>query len=181
MTSQKPHQNSQQIQGYGGLGLTWTVAGGGETASSRMNRWLLRVCQLVLLGLLFSGCATESESAKRHQRKPDWEKRWGVEFVALRSVANGYMIDFRYKVIDADKAAQLSNRKFKPYLIDEATGAKLLVPNTPKVGPLRQTSVKPVAGKVYFMFFSNPGRFVKPGSRVTIVIGDFRVEHLVIQ
>ena len=106
---------------------------------------------------------------------------YGIELAALRSSANGYVIDFRYKVLDPDKAAVLVQKENKPYLIDQATGARLLVPNTPKLGPLRQTAQKPSAGKVYFALFSNPGKVVKPGNKVTVVIGDFRAKDLVVQ
>jgi len=57
------------------------------------------------------------------------------------------------------------------------------VPVTPKVGPLRQT-VKlgaPVEGKTYFIFFANPGKFIKAGTSVTVSIGDFVLPGLVVQ
>jgi hypothetical protein len=31
------------------------------------------------------------------------------------------------------------------------------------------------------MFFANPGRAVRAGDRVTVVIGDFRAEHLIVE
>ena len=90
------------------------------------------------------------------------------------------MLDFRYRVIDAKKAAPLFVRATKPYLIDQETGAKFMVPNPPKTGPLR-TSNEPQQGRVYWMFFANPGRYVKQGSKVTVVIGDFRAENLIVE
>ena len=87
-------------------------------------------------------------------------------------------LDFRFKVIDPDKAQPLLMRKVKPYLVDEATGQKTVVPVGETVGTLRQTTQKPVAGRIYFIFFGNPGNTVKPGSKVTIVIGDFKAEHI---
>jgi hypothetical protein len=107
-------------------------------------------------------------------------ERWGIEIVAIRESAAGYMLDFRYKVLDPAKAAPLFERKNNPYLIDEVTGAKFLVPNPPKTGPLR-TTYPPKAGRTYFMFFANPGKYIKPGSRVTVVVGDFRADGLVVQ
>ena len=70
--------------------------------------------------------------------------------------------------------------KTKPYLIDQASNAKLMVPNPPKVGPLRNSN-KPKADRVYFMFFGNPGKFVKAGNKVTVVIGDFKAENLTVK
>jgi hypothetical protein len=67
----------------------------------------------------------------------------------------------------------------KAYLIDQASGVKLPVPRT-KVGPLRQTGSKPKAGKVYPILFSNTGKVIKSGSKVTLVIGNFRMENIVV-
>jgi len=101
--------------------------------------------------------------------------------VGISTSAAGYMLDFRYRVLDPEKAVPLFDRKFKPYLIDQATGAKLLVPAPPKVGPLRQTTRAPEAGRVYFMIFANPGRMITAGNKVTVVIGEFRAEDLIVQ
>jgi hypothetical protein len=91
------------------------------------------------------------------------------------------MLDFRYRVLDPEKAAPLFDRAVKPYLIDEATGSTLLVPAPPKVGPLRQTTRAPTAGRIYFMMFANPGKFIQAGQKVTVVIGEFRAEHLTVE
>jgi hypothetical protein len=109
--------------------------------------------------------------------------RWGVEIVAIRPTAAGTMIDFRYRVTDPAKARPLMDRTLKATLIIDATGEELGVPIPPKVGPMRQTVRygDATAGRVYFMFFANPGRRVVPGEKVSIVIGEFRAEHLIVQ
>ena len=90
------------------------------------------------------------------------------------------MIDFRYRVLDAKKAATLFAPENRPYLIDEASRKVLSVPNTAKIGPLR-TSGESKEGRIYWMFFGNIPGLVKSGSKVTVVIGDFRAENLVVQ
>ena len=110
----------------------------------------------------------------------DLAEKWGVEIIALRLSAGGYMLDFRYRVIDAEKAAPLFDRKIKPHLIDEATGAKFAVPEPPKVGALRTTR-PPQADRNYFIMFANPGRYIKKGNKVTVVIGEFKAENLVVE
>lgn len=91
------------------------------------------------------------------------------------------MIDFRYRAVDPGKASILFDREAKPYLVHEATNAKFLIPAPAKVGPLRQTTNQPVAGKTYFMMFANPGQYVKTGDKVTIVFGEHRLEHLPVE
>ena len=108
------------------------------------------------------------------------EKKWGVQVVSIRLSAAGQYLDFRYKVIDADKAAPILNRKNEPRLIDEASGETVYIGSLPKLGRLRQNTRKPKAGRTYFMLFKNPG-FVKPGSRVDILVGGFRINNLVVE
>jgi hypothetical protein len=50
-----------------------------------------------------------------------------------------------------------------------------------KLGSFRQTTLRPEAGRTYFVMFANPGRFVKKGSKLTVVIGDFQAQNLVVQ
>ena len=104
-------------------------------------------------------------------------RRWGIRIDTIRVTAAGYMLDFRYQVIDARKAKPLFERKTKPVLVDESSGARMQVPVPPKTGALRNSN-EPIAGKSYFMFFANPGRFIKPGSFVTVTIGAFTVSGI---
>ncbi len=89
------------------------------------------------------------------------------------------MIRFTYHVLDADKARVLNDKKFEPSLIDPQAGVKLVVPALENVGQLRQ-SAPPEAGKSYWMVFSNKGRLVKRGDHVSVVIGDFHADGLVV-
>ena len=109
------------------------------------------------------------------------EETWGIQVRSLRRTAAGHLLDFRFKVLDPDKAAQLLKREDKPYLIDQASGKKLIVPSMPKIGALRPTAIKPEANRVYFILFSNPGDLVKKGSQVSIVIGNFKIEDLMVE
>lgn len=95
--------------------------------------------------------------------------------------AAGHVVDFRYRIVDPEKAARVADRKLKPQLIDQASSLALSVPAAPKVGALRQTSVRPIAGRTYFVLFGNPNQIVKAGSKVTVVIGEFRAENLVVE
>ncbi len=104
---------------------------------------------------------------------------WGVEILGLKPVSSGAMIRFSYRVVDAAKAKPLHDKSLKPLLIDERSGAGLVVPNMEKVGDLRQTP-EPENGREYWMLFSNKGKLVGPGSRVDVVIGGFHAENLTV-
>jgi len=117
----------------------------------------------------------------RHSREKTYMKRtWGVEVLNVRQTAAGYMLEFRYKVLDAAKARPLFERQTKPLLTHAESGARLIVPTPAKTGALRNSN-PPLAGHTYWMFFANPGRLVKPGDHVSIDIGGFRVAGLEVQ
>jgi len=105
----------------------------------------------------------------------------GVRPISIQLSATDYILDFRYKVIDAEKAAGIINRKTKPYLIVEKTGVRLNVPQSYKVGPLRQSAQFAQSNRNYFMLFANPGRLVKAGDKVTLMAGDLKLEHMTVQ
>ncbi len=108
-----------------------------------------------------------------------YKRNWGVEVIGVHPVTSGYMLEFRYRIVDGEKAKQLNDRKARAYIIDEATGIRLAVPALENVGELRPDA-KPEDGRNYFMIFGNPGKVVKLGSRVSVVVGNFRVDGLVV-
>ena len=132
--------------------------------------------------------AKPSVTAAPSRYKPDrfagragkyYELIWGVDSLAVKWTESGEVIRFTYRVLDADKAKTLNDKKAEPALIDPQARVKLVVPSMEKVGQLRQSST-PQAGKSYWMAFSNKGRLVKRGDRVNVVIGQFRAEGLVV-
>lgn len=145
-----------------------------------LMRWQLPLITwgFVLLLLATPGWCQASTAPSQNEGAAITEK-WGIEILGIRQSAAGHMLDFRYRVVDSQKAAPLFVRQTKPYLIDQASGKVLAVPNMAKVGPLR-SSDQPHAGRTYWMFFGNPG-VVKAGSKVSVVIGDFKVEDLTVQ
>ena len=141
------------------------------------------LCTAVFCAAVLLVSAVAQANAGNADNEPpyaDIEKRWGIRPVAVLLSAEGYMLDFRYHVSDAEKAAPLFSRQIKPYMIDESSGAKFFVPETAKVGALRQTR-KPYPDKNYFIIFGNPARYVRKGNKVTVVIGDLKIEHLTVE
>jgi hypothetical protein len=129
----------------------------------------------------------QSMTAKSRYQPSRFSKRaveyygyiWGVDSLSVKWAESGEVIRFSYRVLDADKAQPLNDKKNEPALIDPQAGVKLVVPSLEKVGQLRQ-SAPPEAGRSYWMAFSNKGRLVKRGDRVDVVIGKFRALGLVV-
>jgi hypothetical protein len=105
---------------------------------------------------------------------------WGVESLSVKAVESGEIIRFSWSVLDAEKAKTLNDKELAPVLIDPEAGVELVVPALEQVGSLRQMST-PVAGKSYWMAFSNSGRKVKPGHHVIVQIGHFHADGLIVE
>jgi hypothetical protein len=129
-----------------------------------------------------SAAATAANaSASWHARDSErYKVNWGVDVGGVHRVSSGYMLRFTYRVLDAEKAQPLFDKRAKPYLIDDSSGARLMVPAMENIGELRQ-SPAPMEDRNYFMIFGNPGKLVKPGSHVTVVIGNLHIDGLVVE
>jgi hypothetical protein len=151
-----------------------------------MFRMLLYISTVFLLCLVFTAGtfanSTGIPPAPEQQKKISIEEQWGVKFESLRTSANGNLLDFRYRIIDPEKASYLVDRRNKAYLIDQSSGKVLSVPTTAKVGPLRQTVRYglPKKDRIYFILFGNH-HLIKPGDKVSVVIGDFKIENLPVE
>jgi hypothetical protein len=100
--------------------------------------------------------------------------------MSVKLAESGQLVRFNYRVTDAVKAGVLHDKAASPYLLDEKVHAVLQVPVMEKVGPLRQATAAET-GKTYWMAFSNKGNLVKAGHRVSVMIGQVRVDGLVVQ
>ncbi len=141
-----------------------------------------------VVGQTVSPTPTSLVDARRHptRRMPQraqmfFESAWGVDSFVVKTAESGELIRFSYRVVDPEKAKPLFDKKQDPALYDERAHVRLVVPSLEKVGALRQTSSNPVEGQSYWMAFSNSGRPVKKGDRVSVVIGRFHVDGLFVQ
>ena len=147
----------------------------------------------ILAGLFFvalslsalTGCAgprreMQDGAVSGKQFPPKWEAN-GIEVVRIKPAANGMMLDLRYRVIDLKKAREMIKQTTTITLIDQTSGAILPIPNMAKVGKLRNLPNADETWKIYWIFFSNPGGKVKPGSKVTLVLGDVQIKDITVE
>jgi hypothetical protein len=146
-----------------------------------------------------SGCAgtrvippqTHSTTAERQGDTPDpgtWharqsllvQRRYGIDVVGVRRLASGWMLEMRYRVLDPVKATPFGNEHLRPYLLHDKTGAKLAVPSMENIGELRQSG-RLKADRDYYMLFGNANQLVQSGDLVTVVVGNARIEGLIVE
>ena len=104
---------------------------------------------------------------------------WGVDRLSAQLAESGQLVRFGYRIVDAQLAKPLLDKVSNPSLLDERVRAVLSVPTMEKVGPLRQSGAVET-GKTYWVLFSNKGGVVRAGDRVSVVIGSFRVDGLIV-
>jgi hypothetical protein len=121
------------------------------------------------------------------------EGEWGIRVASVGLTMAGAAVDFRYTVVDAEKALLLAQGTAAAYVIDQATGTVIsLVPPTLK-GPsaahsrarmIRQGGGFPpspnrlAAGRTNSLLLPNPARILQSGSVVTVVVGDIQTQNV---
>ena len=103
--------------------------------------------------------------------------RYGIDVTLVGVSARGGLIDFRYQVVDPDKANPLiHDPALFPKLIAEDTGATVGMRSLP-----HNHGASLELGGSYFFLLPNANNALRRQSLVTLVIGDARLEHLVVQ
>ena len=121
------------------------------------------------------------------------EGEWGIRVASVGLTMAGGAVDFRYTVVDAEKALLLSQGMTSAYVIDQATGTKISMTPPPMKGPAaahssarmaRQGGGFPpspnrlAAGRTNSLLLPNPAGLLKSGSIITVVVGDIRTQNV---
>lgn len=104
-----------------------------------------------------------------------FEEAVGIRLVRVALTAGGGMLDLRYQVVDPDKALIVHDEEDPPTLIDEATGVAVRTPWHDHSTDFVHTGVH------YYELIMNPDGVIRRGNTVTLVIGDARLEGIVVQ
>lgn len=155
------------------LDITHAVSGATAPEARRWNAaafWLL-LCGFVWFGYTVSLPAEPSELARA-------EAAFGIRLEKLELSAGGYLLDVHYRVLDRGKASDLLNLRETAYLMLEKTPVRLDAVGKPSDG----TSSPPHADTgARVTLFGNPGRLIKRGDRVTLVLGPFKASGLTVR
>jgi hypothetical protein len=131
-----------------------------------------RRCRVVLLAaalFLIASC-----SAKKEALRPPPPR---MEVVQLRLAANREFVGIQFRVIGGGR---FDPEATETYLVDESTGERFSVVRLQRIGRMAEFSV-PGEKNVHQIMFRNREGKLKIGSRVTVVVGSARQEHLLVQ
>jgi hypothetical protein len=95
-------------------------------------------------------------------------------------VANGSMLQVRFAVPRAQTTRWVPVGEKETYAIEEASGEKFYVMKLVRIGPAAQVRM-PKSGGSGYVIFDNRHERVKPGARITVVIGGLKQEHVLVE
>ena len=105
----------------------------------------------------------------------DLEEQYGLRVRLVAATAGGGMVDVRLKIIDAEKAKTLlQDPKNFPALWIADSDITLGIPDE-----TRSQEIKFEKDNIIFILFPNAHGVVKPGTPVSLVFGDIRMEPVV--
>jgi hypothetical protein len=133
-------------------------------------------CSRRLILLAATLCLLVSCSAKKEALAPVPPPPT-VEVVQLRMAASREFVAVRFRMIGAER---FDPEATEMYLEDEATGEKFSVVRLQRIGKMAEFAA-PGEKDVHYIMFRNREGKLKIGSRVTVVVGTARQEHVVVQ
>ena len=105
-----------------------------------------------------------------------FEERYGMRVTLIGVTAAGGMVDLLFKVLDPHKAmAMLQDPHKLPRLMVQDSGTELKAPD----GTLHD--VKLETGQIYYILYPNTRGAIRPGSAVSVMMGDERLEPIIAQ
>ena len=144
----------------------------------RWRAWAVIVLALGVAGFLAARTipsAADVRSGTEAVTPQEFAAHTGITVSLVGVTAAGGMIEFRYRVLDPDKASLLVHQEDRrPIIVVEDTGATLVLSSRP-----HNNKAELNLGGTYFFLFPNANNAVHDGTKVTIVIGDVRLEHVV--
>jgi hypothetical protein len=141
---------------------------------------LAAVMLLVLIGGSFAWRAWKSQRVAVPSSKvetisaAELEERYGMRLRLVAVTAGGGLVDFRLKILDAEKAAQLlASPDHTPTLIVPGTDVALSAPR-PAEG---NQDLRLKDDDVFIALIPNSDSVVKPGTAVVVTFGDLQLDQ----
>lgn len=122
-------------------------------------------------------CLLASCAAKKEALAPPPPPPPRVEVVKLQMATNREFVGVRFRLVGADRFDPAATEM---YLVDEASGEKFSVVRLQRIGRLAEFAAPGEKGVHYILFRNRDGK-LKVGSRVTVVVGNARQEHVPVE
>lgn len=154
-----------------------------RAAVPRRGRLLAIMCAVLLVvagGLAWrtwAGHAADIRSGTELAGPEELAAVYGIDVDLIAVTAAGGLIEFRYQVVDPDKADRIvHDPALAPIFVVEDTGETLVMSSPP-----HHHGAEIRLGGTYFFLMANAHNAVHRGALLTLVIGDLRMEHLEVE
>jgi hypothetical protein len=103
-------------------------------------------------------------------------ERSGAKITLVSVTGDGGLVDLRFKILDPQRANAMHDQGRPPAVVDEQSGLVVheLLMNHSHTGQYQ-------TGVTYYLIFTNPGNWIHRGSRVTVLLGNAQVEHVLVK
>lgn len=157
------------------LALQPPAAVGPSTGRFRRRAGIVLLAALALGAGVAFGLLRTSSGASTMPTNSAIEETWGVRITQVAPTADDGLVDFRFLVLDADKAsAMVSDPSRLPILRIE--GGDGVVFSAASMAAKHDLGV----GRTYFVLYRNAGGAIQRGTRVTVVFPDgLELDHVV--
>lgn len=166
------------------MNQTTASPGLAQTRATRLIRYALPAALLLaLVAVLFAYRAwntrppASTPAASQVISAAELEERYGLRVRLIGVTAGGGMIDFRLKILDAEKARGfLQDPANLPRLIAAEKGTTLVAPaeGIDEDMPWEE-------GGILFFLVPNSGGAIQPGTPVSVVFGEVQLEPVIAQ
>jgi hypothetical protein len=102
------------------------------------------------------------------------EAKYGIRFLGVDVTSGGGMIQLRYQVLDSDKTEAIHDADVAPVIVD-SSGKKYADPGMVGHSHVGKTQAP---GTSDYILLANARGGVKPGSTVTIKVGDLELRNV---
>ncbi len=150
-----------------------------QSQGIKFGRWgriaLPIILLLIIGGVMLAFPLTTAKQVKTEL--PDTqliEELYGIRIKWIAVVFGGGGVDFRFIVVNPDKANEfMHDPEFLPTLIAEDTGKRIPPP------AVSHDNMVFRAGTGYHIMYSNPGGALKSGTPVTVEFNEFSIEGII--
>lgn len=104
-----------------------------------------------------------------------FEAETGIRVLRVAVTAGGGMLDLQYQVVDPDKSLIVHDDDNPPTLVDQATGTLIATPWHDHNFREMHTAV------TYHELIMNAGGLLQRGDRITLTLGQAKLEDLIVQ
>jgi len=106
-----------------------------------------------------------------------FEEQTGVRINMIAVTGGGGLLDVRFKILDVEKATNLfQDAENRPVLIVEGRDIAISPP-----AEVTFEEIDFIVDRAYPLLYVNQEGSVQTGTLLTVVIGEFRIEHIVAQ